>query len=69
MKEEKVKYLVRRLTEINDKGMEQIHSLVYFEGMPVGEKDGTAAFKECTIRPFDRERAGFSYIEELTVRT
>lgn len=62
----KVRYLVRKLTLIDNKGMETVHSLVYFEGVPVEKCPGF--FHSVVISPFKHERAGYSYLLDFTAK-
>lgn len=54
----KARYLVRKLTIIDDKGVESVHSLVYFDVDSKGK---------ISITPFDRERPGYEYLDSLVV--
>ena len=54
----KARYLVRKLTIIDDKGVESVHSLVYFDVDSEGK---------ISITPFDRERLGYEYLDSLVV--
>jgi len=67
MKTEKVKYLVRHLTIINSKGMENVHLLVYFEAYRLLDDSGVERYTDISIRPFDFERAGYEYMETLSL--
>ena len=62
MMKDEIKYLVRKLTIINEKGEANDLSLFYIDGICEN-----SVIKIKNIFKFDRERAGYEYVESLTI--
>lgn len=65
---ERVSYLIRKLAIIMNDGQFQNYNLVYLSGIKVASFPEEHCLSDIAISAFDRERAGVSYVDSMTIK-